>query len=441
MASDLKPSLPYPNSSLSYWHRTTRSFPLLNSNDTAPVPEESAYVIIGAGLTGALTAFSLLEAGIKGSDILIIEAREVVSGSTGRNAGHCRPDGFRNFNGYAARHGKEQALKIANMEDRNFSLAKEFINKHHIACEFTTTKTFDVCFSDETAEDESKNLNEYIAAGGRADAVQVYEGEKAREATGFEGATAAYEWNAAFLHPVKLAHWVLETAAGRGVRLWTHCPVTSISAGEKGKWVLQTPRGSIASKKVIHCTNSHAGVLLPQISVGDLVPIRGQVHALVPSRAHSGHRRIEASLALRTSLRNFYAVIQTAGDGTIIFTVARSTGVTFDETSYDEEVAKEAQERFQTFFPPGVEASSLHGEGLDHAWTGLLAFTPDKVPYVGEIPELPGQYICAGFNGHGISNIFAVVSGLVKLIQGGTWEETSLPECFGYSAERLKSRV
>lgn len=439
MAPTLEPSLPYPDSSLSYWHRTTRAFPLLNSNDTVPVPSHSKYVIIGAGLTGALIAFSLLEAGVTGSQILLIEAREAVSGSTGRNAGHCRPDGFRNFSSYAAHHGQEQALKIVEMEDRNFALAKEFISKYRISCEFTTTKTYDVCFSTETAHDEAKNLNEYISAGGRAMSVQMYQGEKAKEVTGFEGAEAAYEWEAAFLHPVKLAQWVIGAAAERGVRLWTHCPVTSISQGEHGTWVLQTPRGSIESQRVVHCTNAHAGVLLPQLSVREVIPMRCQVHALVPSRAYSGNRRIRASLALRTSLRNFYAVIQTAGDGTIIFTVARSMGVTFDDTGYDDNVAKEAEAKFNTFFPSSVKSKRLLGEGLDHAWTGLLAFTPDKVPYVGEIPELPGQYICAGFNGHGMSNIFAVVPGMVKLVQGGGWAETNLPECFRYSAERLKS--
>jgi glycine/D-amino acid oxidase-like deaminating enzyme len=27
--------------------------------------------------------------------------------------------------------------------------------------------------------------------------------------------------------------------------------------------------------------------------------------------------------------------------------------------------------------------------------------TTDSVPFVGAIDSLPGQYICAGFNGHG----------------------------------------
>lgn len=88
----LKPALPYPNSALSYWHRTTRGFPHLRANETGPLLVTTKYAIIGSGLSGSLTAFDLIRFGIKPDDILILEAREAVSGSSGRNVGHVRPD-------------------------------------------------------------------------------------------------------------------------------------------------------------------------------------------------------------------------------------------------------------------------------------------------------------------------------------------------------------
>lgn len=87
-------STPISNPCLSYWQRTTRAFPLLNSNRHARVPVTSPYVIIGSGLSGALTAFELLAGGVRGCDILILEAREAASGASARNAGHVRPGTF-----------------------------------------------------------------------------------------------------------------------------------------------------------------------------------------------------------------------------------------------------------------------------------------------------------------------------------------------------------
>lgn len=84
-------SLPVQSPCLSYWHRTTRAFRHLHANYDQPVPESSEYCIVGSGLSGALTAWELVESGVKGSDILIVEAREAVSGASGRNAGHVRP--------------------------------------------------------------------------------------------------------------------------------------------------------------------------------------------------------------------------------------------------------------------------------------------------------------------------------------------------------------
>ncbi len=48
-------------------------------------------MIIGSGISGALTAFELTENGIDGKDIVILEAREAASGASSRNAGHVRP--------------------------------------------------------------------------------------------------------------------------------------------------------------------------------------------------------------------------------------------------------------------------------------------------------------------------------------------------------------
>ena len=84
-------SLPRENPCLSYWQRTTRGFPHLFANRDTPVPAASKYVVIGSGISGGLVAFELIEAGVKGEEIVILEAREAASGASSRNAGHVRP--------------------------------------------------------------------------------------------------------------------------------------------------------------------------------------------------------------------------------------------------------------------------------------------------------------------------------------------------------------
>ena len=92
-------SLPRQSPCLSYWQRTTRAFPHLFANRNNPVPACTKYLVIGSGISGALTAFELLESGVKGEDVIILEAREAASGASSRNAGHVRP-GMRSSSSY-----------------------------------------------------------------------------------------------------------------------------------------------------------------------------------------------------------------------------------------------------------------------------------------------------------------------------------------------------
>jgi len=87
----VKSSAPRPEPCLSYWQQTTRAFRHLNTNGNTAVPSSIRYVIIGSGISGALTAFELTENGVRGEDIIILEAREAASGASSRNAGHVRP--------------------------------------------------------------------------------------------------------------------------------------------------------------------------------------------------------------------------------------------------------------------------------------------------------------------------------------------------------------
>ena len=52
---------------------------------------EFSWLRTGGGLTGLSMAYWLTENGFSGDEILLIEARELGNGATGRNGGHCCP--------------------------------------------------------------------------------------------------------------------------------------------------------------------------------------------------------------------------------------------------------------------------------------------------------------------------------------------------------------
>lgn len=441
--------LPVDNPCLSFWQQTTRSFAHLNANSDTPLPAATRYVIIGSGISGALTAFELIHsAGVPGEAITILEAREAASGASSRNAGHVRPDAFRGFQVYRRVHGADQALKIIANERDVFRRVDEFVRRHDVPCDFHPATTLDVCLTPEFAEFNARSLREYREAGGDVSHVRVYEGEQARARTGIAETVSAYEWPAGSSHPAKLAQWLLGRSIDKGARLFTHCPATKVtrSTGAECSWDVETPRGVVQATTVVHCTNAFAGHLLPQLAPY-VTPNRAQAHVFVPPPSLSGGNMMTSTMSLRHSLHHFYSVMQRKADGIIVLGASRKSPnvskeafdsmFTTQDTKFNKEVVADAVGNFEKCFPLCQQPQLRHGEGLQHSWTGIIGMTTDSVPFVGKLEGLPGQFVCAGFNGHGMARIFTCAPGLVKIMKGDSWESTGLPECFNATEERL----
>jgi glycine/D-amino acid oxidase-like deaminating enzyme len=131
--------------------------------------------------------------------IVCLEAREICSGASGRNAGHCRPgelndynadvDPHRGFVNFAQLHGDDQARKICESESevlkrlavRLFPAdvsVDEYIKSHDVSCEWTPRRTHDACMTEEFARFSQTALDEIKKAGGDP-AVDVKTGKEA----------------------------------------------------------------------------------------------------------------------------------------------------------------------------------------------------------------------------------------------------------------------
>ncbi|KKY32408.1 putative fad dependent [Diaporthe ampelina] len=301
-----------------------------------------------------------------------------------------------------------------------------FVKKHDVPCDFNLATTLDVCLTPEFAEFNARSFKEYQEAGGDLSHVKIYEGENASKRTGIK-----------------------DTSIDKGATLFTHCPALKISksASVESWWDIETPRGIITAETVVHCTNGFAGHLITQLKPY-VTPTRAQALAFVPPRALSGKSMLASTMSLRYSLHNFYSVMQRKADGVIILGASRKSPnlsqatidgmATSDDTRFNEEIKQDIISNFANGFPACEKGKLNHGEGAQHTWTGILGMTTDSVPFVGSLNGLPGQYVCAGFNGHGMARIFNCAPGVIKIIQGVDWSETGLPECFNVTEERLQ---
>lgn len=82
-------------------------------------------------------------------------------------------------------------------------------------------------------------------------------------------------------------------------------------------------------------------------------------------------------------------------------------------------------------------------------WTGIESSSIDDFPFVGAVPERPGHFVAAGFNGHGMPRILLSTAHLVPLVLqdlGVAWTAPALtadypplPAPFAATAERVRA--
>ncbi len=68
----------------------------------------------------------------------------------------------------------------------------------------------------------------------------------------------------------------------------------------------------------------------------------------------------------------------------------------------------------------------------------VMGYSADSLPHIGEIPGKPGQFIAAGFNGHGMPVVFLCGRAISQMAQESvSFQETGLPQLFETSTARL----
>ncbi|KAH7410599.1 FAD dependent oxidoreductase-domain-containing protein [Cadophora sp. MPI-SDFR-AT-0126] len=440
--------------SISHWLQGAIEDPLFNHRSTTELPLSVDIIIIGSGISGTLIAKHSLETWPEKS-VLVIEARRFCSGATGRNAGHCKPDQYRGFSKYEQAFGTEQAIKILENEQQTWSDVVSYVKENNVHCDFWVGDTLDVPTTSATAHATKAAYECLKAAGGKTDHIKVtLDPVEASKISRIKDAQACYAWPASTLNPWKLtAHIMRSNLQSNKFNLQTHTLVTGVSRSTEDpeKWTVHTSdRGSISCSEVVHATNAYSSAIEPSMR-GIIRPHPHICTRAIPPSTFTGS----------VGLQNSYGVLL---DGGAMFSVnPRCTAdgvVLFGGSNPGQKRLNEWLEKHperwvdddlsgEEFVTPAVKNfaekeyigwNTTHGNEAavyDHSWSGIIALTPDSVPLIGELPGLPGQWICAGHNGHGMARIFTAAPGLVKLMNGKTWEDTNLPDVFAITPERM----
>ncbi|KAI9726546.1 MAG: hypothetical protein M1834_008988 [Cirrosporium novae-zelandiae] len=447
MSTDPVPELHFPraNPTLPFWR--TQLDELDDHRTTPDLPAECDILIIGAGFSGAATAYNLFKDREPGS-VVILEARQACSGATGRNGGHLKPDVYFNVNYYVRKYGAEAAAELANFEASQVLAVKQLVEDEEIDCDFNLTRAFDVHLDEEHAKKTKAAYDELRKTGIFTSVKDVHyvPSQYAEQVTGVKNAKGGFSFTAGHVWPYKMVLHLLRLVISRGANLQTTTPVTSISEtpDSEDRWTINCgPRGAIKTKKLIIASNAYTSAIAPQYS-GKIVPVRGICsHITVPEGKKAPHLPSTYSVRYGPGLYDYQI---TRPDGTIVVGGARTTFLNDESQWYNVSDDTKLIEPAKNYYDGYMQRTFTGWENTeaytDKLWTGIMGYTTDMVPHVGAVPSKPNQFILAGFNGHGMPLIFLTSKAVAEMVYDGkAFEETStkIPSFFKTTKDRLLS--
>ena len=448
--AEIPPGLPKPNPTLSYWQDPPAA--IANHRSSQNLPRRSQIVIIGSGITGVVVAYTLLDQPCPPS-VLMLEARAACSGATGRNGGHTKCASYRSFMDNMENLGEKEAARIARFEYNCMKAVHAFAANHQIQCDSWQGDTVDVVYDEGQWRRAKTAVAEIKRILGDEDPAARYcfwNSEEVEHRFLASSALGAVSYEAGSLSAYKFAIGVLNLALEKGLNLHTQTPALDIARAStpKDEWLIDTPRGSVRSEIVILATNGYTAHLYPPFQ-GTIVPLRGHMTAQRPG-----------STMPVDGLSTTYSFIY--GDG-YEYMVPRPTGSEFagdiligggltmapdeglfeygnaDDTTTEPIIEDYLRESTERYFHPHWGEDHPDGR-IRRTWTGVMGYSADGFPFVGQVPGERGLYIAASFQGLGMVLCFHSAKALAEMVKNGDEKALDewLPKPFHISMDRLR---
>ncbi|KAL8736249.1 MAG: hypothetical protein Q9166_000404 [cf. Caloplaca sp. 2 TL-2023] len=446
------PSIPRSNPIFSYWQDPPHR--LSKYRTTSELPQSASIIIIGSGITGVCIAYNLLQRA-ETSSVLLLEARTVCSGATGRNGGHTKSAAYRAFLDNVRDQGEEEAAKIARFEYKCMKAVHAFARQHNIECDSWEGDTVDVMYDKSQWIRAKKAVFEMKRILGDKDPATQYKFHDASETAEkflIGGALGSVSYKAGSISAYTFVIGVLELALEKGLNLQTETPALEVnrSGGDRKGYLVETPRGSIWAERVIMATNGYTAYLYPPAR-GIIVPLRGTVAAQRPGSGIS-----------KEGLKTTYSFIYSNGYEYMIFRPAKSKFAgdlviggcstkapeeglyewgTTDDTAMDPDIGQYVRDSTAGYF--GSQWGEDDPEGrIRKQWTGIMGYSSQGFPLVGMAPAEDNLWIAASFQGSGMVLCFLTAQALVMMMDGRGDEDVNewFPRAFRMSEDRLKHK-
>ena len=384
--------------------------PSLWAKTACPPPETSSLkedirtevLVIGGGFAGLSTALHLAQEGVR---VVLVEAKEIGFGASGRNGGQVIPglkyDPEDLISMFGDQRGKRLVDFAGKTADTVFDLIKHFnMNVPHVRRGWVQG-----AHNTETLDLARKRSTQWSALGAPT---RMLSRDEVANILGTDIYVGGWiDQRAGAVQPLSYARELARVAISLGANIFTDSAVTQLKH-QASTWQALTSRGgSITADKVVICTNGYSQGLWPNLQSTVIDAISYLV--ATPPLPQSLRNSIVPNGEVCSDARNLLIYFRLDHEGRFVL----GGRGPFREPKGPEDWAH-IERVTKKMFP------ALSDFPIEHRWCGRVAVTRDFLPHIHE-PK-PGLLIDIGCMGRGVGLQSTIGKAIAQYIATGNRE-------------------
>ena len=340
--------------------------------------------VIGGGLTGVSSALNLSKKGFK---VILVEARKIGWGASGRNGGQLGIGMRKDQPELEKTLGNIHANQLWKLGLEAVDEVKDYISKYKIECNIVKGVISAGCFKKD--EKDFLTLIDHMQKKYDFNDFEFLNNKQIKQEINSTKYYSGILNNRSYhINPLKLLLGLASELIKNKVKIIENTPVKKIDKKNNDLQII-TNKGTIKAKKIVVACNGYLDNLLGNIR-NNFMPINNYVIATEPLGEDRARSIIKNNYAVSDTrfIINYYRFSE---DHRLIF----GGGETF--TSHFVKKSKEfVRKEMIQVFPSLVDCK------IDYSWGGTLAITVNRLPDFGSIHD--DRIIYAhGFSGHGLA--------------------------------------
>lgn len=352
--------------------------------------------VVGAGFTGMSAALELAE---RGYDVIVVEAKRVGWGASGRNGGQLVNGYSRRLSEVRKHYGEQAERDFGAMALEGSNIIRERVKKYQIECDLRDGNAI-VGMHEAHLRFLRERADEWRRHG--HDSVQFFEGEEIKTIVNSDRYAGGYlDPLGGHMHSL---NYVLGEAAAferLGGKIFENSRVEHVNRSEKP--FVQTAGGKVFADKLLICGNAYLGDAASDLS-SKILPVSSQIIGTEILGEDVVNELIPANCAVEDTryIPDYY---RRTADHRIIY----GGGSVYGGTDPSSIVDKIRPQMLLTF-------PRLKDIKIEFAWSGNFALTMTRYPQVGRLS--PSVYYSQGDSGHGVTTTQMLGKRLAEAIDG-----------------------